>query len=283
MGGAKKRVVSPSQSGEGDPAKCGGGGGHQLGVQQAPIKNAAVTPLPPARGGVGGGGGWARRMIRSSPQCTTARPCFRTPYLIHRVSNPNGMAARGRRHKTMSNTAGIKLPTEHDWLEPDSVWQNFVRLIPGTLSYVQYDHLTWLREVRKFRITDAAPPEIRNLFEVARSAIIYGYLCYPLLTLGTEQLHRVLEAAVRLRAKELGWAPKVVRDRHRNDLPDYRKGLAFLKEVGVISSEDGSWWDIARWLRNYASHPAMQTIHPPSMALSTLESTSDRINELLGA
>src|SRR4029077_3722295 len=183
----------------------------------------------------------------------------------------------------MSDTAeglGIKLPDELDWLETASVWQNFARAVPGTLFFVQYDHLAWLREVRKFQITDAAPREIRSLFEVARSAIIYGYLCYPLLTLGTEQLHRVLEAAVRLKAKELGWVPKAVRDRHRNDLPDYGNGLEFLKEAGVVLSEDDGWWSSARRLRNYASHPAMQTSHPPSKALSTLESTADRINEL---
>lgn len=46
--------------------------------------------------------------------------------------------------------------------------------------------------------------EIRKLFEVAKSAIIYGYLCYPLMTLGAEQLHPISERAAKVRARELG-------------------------------------------------------------------------------
>jgi hypothetical protein len=40
------------------------------------------------------------------------------------------------------------------------------------------------------------PEPIRELFDVARGAMIYGWFFYPLFRLGEDQLHRVVEAAV---------------------------------------------------------------------------------------
>src|SRR5262249_52621903 len=111
-----------------------------------------------------------------------------------------------------------------------------------------------------------------KLFEVARSCIVYGYLCYPLVTLGVEQLHRVLEAAVRMKAKALNFPS--------SGSLSYSRAILWLVDKNIIDKNDLQDWDSMRWLRNYSSHPNMQTIHHPGTALETLANVAERINSL---
>jgi len=111
--------------------------------------------------------------------------------------------------------------------------------------------------------------EVRKLFAVARGSIVYGYFFYPLLTLATEQLYRVVEAAVDYKCREMGrYQPK----------EKFVKKIEWLMTQSVIADKDS--WEAIRYLRNEASHPKDQTIYSPGMVISVLESISECINSL---
>lgn len=174
----------------------------------------------------------------------------------------------------------FKFPTVENWLEHDTCWQSFVTSTPESGGFfVPYAPDMWIVQAREARIVTAAPIEIRSMFEVSRSCIIYGYLCYPLLTLGTEQLYRVLERAVRVKANQIG-CPKIKRKDQPDELAGYQKSLEWLDTNGAIATSDMGMWEAAVWLRNNASHPSIQSIRMPGDALGELRTTADRINQL---
>lgn len=102
---------------------------------------------------------------------------------------------------------GFKKLTVDNWLEPDKVSSSFVGIstVDGQVHTISGNE--WVSCILKPNLIEAVPTEIRALFEVARSALAYGYFFYPLYTLAGEQLFRVAETAVNLKCKEMG-APR---------------------------------------------------------------------------
>jgi predicted nuclease with RNAse H fold len=162
---------------------------------------------------------------------------------------------------------GMKKLSMGNWREPD-VPKNF----PGVTEEV------WVSAVMKPKLIAAVPEEVVRLFEVARGSILYGWLFYPLLTLASEQLLRVQEAAVRERCKQAGVPLKQkkhpTQDRHFKDLIDD------LSAKQIIPDDERPAWDAVRNLRNSASHPSRQSILPPGLALADIEVTARQINQL---
>ncbi len=72
---------------------------------------------------------------------------------------------------------------------------------------------------------DSVPDNIVALLEVARGAMIYGLFFCPLVTLGSEQCYRVLEAAIRLRCDQLGLPTKTVRRNGRERDTTFNENL----------------------------------------------------------
>ncbi|HEY1632889.1 MAG TPA: hypothetical protein VGF56_16345 [Rhizomicrobium sp.] len=175
---------------------------------------------------------------------------------------------------------GIKLATLGNWLDQDEAWRPWRKFSPELMGYVPDTAESWLEDVHTYSVSAKVPTKIRKLYEVARNAIIYGFFCYSLLTLGVEQLLRVLEASVRIKAADLGCKPKPMPNGHSDEVASYGKSIQFLIEKGLISIAEANSWDAARNLRNYASHPKMQTILLPSHALGQLRLTAQRINAL---
>ncbi len=116
----------------------------------------------------------------------------------------------------------------------------------------------------------AVPDEVYNLFEVARSAMVYSYLFYPLHTLALEQLFRVGDAAI--------W--------HKSDLlgcPKYKNfngRVNWLAEQQVLSAEQKAWWHLVRRLRNATSHATGQNIVMPIAAVGWLRNLVRYTNAL---
>ena len=119
-------------------------------------------------------------------------------------------------------------------------------------------------------LSERVPDDIAKLFEVARSAMCYGYLFYPLWTLAAEQLLRVGDAAVSLRCRQLG-ASRAVNT--------FEKKIEFLKDR--LPPADLQFdWNALRRLRNTASHPAEQMIVTPGMSVPLVEHIANAINRL---
>src|ERR1035437_5846580 len=83
------------------------------------------------------------------------------------------------------NEFGFKRLSLENWLTVDPVWDAFDKSEPSE----------WVRDLLKVNLDPVVPLAIQKLFETARGTLVYGLMFYPLLTIGTEQLFRVLEAA----------------------------------------------------------------------------------------
>ncbi len=162
---------------------------------------------------------------------------------------------------------GFKKLTGDNWRQPDAVWGIFWRAESDPVQ-------AWVEDFIAINLSPNVPLQIRQLYEVAKSAFVYGVLCYPLLTLGAEQVCRVTEAAVSLKYRLLkAPARKGTRFSHK---------IGWLLENGFIRKEDEVLWRAFVSLRNLASHPDIQQIQTPAMCLRTLQTAAELINELFG-
>jgi len=149
-----------------------------------------------------------------------------------------------------------------NWLTPD----------PVVLHFGGMERITdYVEAVLAPRLSRNVPDDIQKLFEVARGAVLYGYLFYPLYTLGMEQLFRVGETAVASKSDQLG-VPK--------DKKTFSDRIDWLAERGVFDRGEFSAWHTLRRLRNSASHPDNQSIVTPGSAIGILGAVAEDINTL---
>lgn len=165
---------------------------------------------------------------------------------------------------------GFKRITLSNWREMDDVIQFPIPVCEER----------WVNACLGPQLATAVPMEIAALFEVARGSMIYGWFFYPLITLATEQCHRVLEAGARARSSQLGLPTKVPKRNGKMRDSMFSEVIEALAKHGVISPKDRKRWDATRNLRNWSSHPVRQSISSPGMALSALDSTVELLNRL---
>lgn len=157
---------------------------------------------------------------------------------------------------------GFKEITPDNWLEPDNTLKPFVKLSPTGEDYLSY--------ILRPNLHESVPSGVQALFEVARSAMAYGYFFYPLYTLAMEQLFRVAEAAVTHKCSDLK-APKSKRK--------FKEKIDWLVKESIIPQSESGLWHAVRNLRNMASHPENQSIYP-HVAIGILERVASQINSL---
>ncbi len=168
----------------------------------------------------------------------------------------------------------MKQLSEENWLTEDPTIAFFVGSDPATGGR-QWKTLTkedWLRQLLAPTLASSVPQNLHGLVETARGAMIYGSLFYPLFTLGSEQLFRVVEAGLKAKCSELGfprvgWVPF-------GDRADW------LLEQGVIDSMQRTWLNAVWDLRNLTTHSESQMIDVPSGAVSVLTRTVAFLNHL---
>jgi hypothetical protein len=165
----------------------------------------------------------------------------------------------------------LKILNSENWLQPDPISVHFAKEVSpaGDISWLSGEY--WLSRFQKPTLSNAVPGNVRNLFEVARGTLAYGYFFYPLYTLGYEQLYRVAEAAVSEKCNLIG-TPRRLRT--------FQDKIKFLYESNSVSGPYMYMWDFVRRKRNEASHPQEQLAHPPDMVASELEMLAVMINEL---
>jgi len=101
--------------------------------------------------------------------------------------------------------------------------------------------------------------------------VAYGLFFYPLLTLGAEQLYRILETAAISRRRDLSGEKK---------RGNFKGTVAWLIKRKVISADHSNQWRSFIELRHAASHPAAQTIMPPGWVMGLLGTIVELINEI---
>jgi hypothetical protein len=148
---------------------------------------------------------------------------------------------------------GFKDLTPDNWLQPDPASEIFARFEPTVGRMVQMTGQEWTEVILAVEVTPAAPDEVRDLFAVARGAMVYGAFFYPQYSLAAEQLWRVADAAALARYRQLGGPPR----------PDGRpvsfgRRVRWLAERGAVPGDRVGRWDGFRELRNAASHPEFQ-------------------------
>src|SRR4051794_31750552 len=89
---------------------------------------------------------------------------------------------------------GFKTITQENWRDPDPTNDVFVSILPSGIRPTTIEDR--VSDILKPTLSEAVPLEVRRLYEVARGAMVYGTLFYPLYTLAAEQLGRVAEAAL---------------------------------------------------------------------------------------
>jgi len=152
---------------------------------------------------------------------------------------------------------GFKKLSVDNWLEPDEPLKFFVDISSeGRARPIPIEE--WVQRILEPRLLPTIPEEVRSLFEVARGAMLYGCLFYPLFTLSVEQVSRVAEAAISHKCRLMEYpSPK-----------DALKGkIDWLANQGVLSEADKDRWHAIREFRNEVSHPKMQMILPPGNVL----------------
>jgi hypothetical protein len=165
---------------------------------------------------------------------------------------------------------GFKRLTLENWTEADPVNKNFARLSPlvGPVEMGQDD---WAQNFLAVELSEDVPLEIRDLFAIARGAMLYGWFFYPLFRFGEEQLYRVLETATKHRYRESGGARKRA---------SYFEVIDSLVESGLIPADERERWTAARKLRNHVSHPERAAVVPPGFALGMLNAIARDIDSL---
>lgn len=166
---------------------------------------------------------------------------------------------------------GMKKLTPGNWRQPDiSKW------------FSELTEDMWIAEVMRPQLNARVPEEVIRMFEVARGSIAYGWYFYPLLTLASEQLYRVQEAAVRERCKLAGIPLEEAGKDGKLRARRFADLLRDLKQRGIVPAESHIRWDAVRKLRNASSHPQKQSIMLPAEALGGIEGTVWLINQLFG-
>lgn len=164
----------------------------------------------------------------------------------------------------------FKKLTADNWLSPDETARHIVQVnLDGSTTTLTRDD--WAGMILEQELKPPVPNDIRNMFEVAQGVLCYGCFFYPLYTLGSEQLYRVLEAAIMLKCKLLN-AP--------NRIQRYADALIWLKQRDEISDERYCQFTAARQLRNHASHADWQSLYDPTMAIQGIALASELITVL---
>lgn len=85
---------------------------------------------------------------------------------------------------------GFKKLSRENWRVADPVWGLFYHpeAVADPLDPLVADFLA-------VHLDCNVPLQIAQMFEVARGALVYGVMFYPLMTLGSEQICRVADAA----------------------------------------------------------------------------------------
>lgn len=160
--------------------------------------------------------------------------------------------------------------TLENWSDPDPVSQMFAIIAhDGTARPISANE--YVAGFLEPELSPDVPTSIRALFETARGALCYGWFFHPLCTLASDQLYRVVEAALRHQYRELGNGRRA---------PNFSSLIDAAFRDGRFPEHMRGQLNALRELRNHASHPENQTIIGTGSAQRTLSLVADFLNTL---
>lgn len=127
-----------------------------------------------------------------------------------------------------------------------------------------------VQEILYIRIHPSVPAEVREMFEILKNCLVYGYFYRPLLAVIRNQAYIVADAATWHRCKQFGGKQPET----------YAERIIFLKKAGVIREDEGFLWDLARDFRNDAAHMVENSMFIPGSEVGSLWRIADDINRL---
>lgn len=161
--------------------------------------------------------------------------------------------------------------TVENWSESDPTSGILVSVSPRTGVQAMTGD-AWAEEFLRPQLDADVPAPIRELFEVARGACLYGWFFYPLYVLAEEQMFRVADAALAHAHVEAGETGEL----------SFQARVDWAISRGLIAGRDGNRWMAIVDLRNLTSHPLGVSIAPQTDALHTLRLLARCINEIFG-
>lgn len=172
---------------------------------------------------------------------------------------------------------GFKQLDADNWLVPDPINSVFVSIDAAGRPRPMTGE-DWIEQILRPRLVDSVPLEIKRLFEVARGAMVYGFLFYPVYSLAAEQMFRVTEAAVAAKYKKCGGPPQ--KNKTRSDSPTFEKMVKWLRDNDIIAEREDNVLDKMREIRNASSHPRDQQIILPGHAVEITSFIAELVNTL---
>ena len=125
-------------------------------------------------------------------------------------------------------------------------------------------HEKWIQKVKQVgQLPTNVPKEIADAFEVCLGTIMYGWLYYPLMTVGLSKLYTLRETMARTVCQQRG-ASKAKTEK-------FAHCIDCMSRHSLIEAKDVDHWQRCRDLRNDWSHPDRQYILPPGHALAAVE------------
>jgi hypothetical protein len=159
---------------------------------------------------------------------------------------------------------GVKHLTLENWSQPDDTGRAFGAIHSASGERRDASGNFWAEQFLAAELNDAVPPEIRDMWEVARGLALYGWFYYPLYAIAEHQLRRVADAAVLHRYKQAGGPPHKKRD-PEGDVrwPDFKRRVEWLIENSIVAPEKRRRWDTMRDLRNETTHASIRHLVMP--------------------
>jgi len=179
---------------------------------------------------------------------------------------------------------GVKHLTVQNWLEPDETGRAFGEINVQTGERRCSSGDRWAAMFLAVELDQAVPPEIRDMWEVARGLALYGWLYYSLYAIAEHQLRRVADAAILHRYRQADGPPKQTRG-PAGELrwPEMQRRVEWLISKGIIAPEKKQRWDTMRALRNETTHASSRHLVMPHDVLRLLDLLAPEIDVLFGA
>jgi hypothetical protein len=179
---------------------------------------------------------------------------------------------------------GVKHLTLENWLEPDQTGKGFDEVKLATGERRAASGRVWAERFLAVELSASVPVEVRDMWEVARGVLLYGWFYYPLYALGEHQLRRVADAAVLHRYQQADGPPSKRRD-PEDDVrwPNFKRRVDWLIEHGIIPVEKRGRLDAIRELRNETTHASIRHLVMPLDVLNVLDLLAPQIDALFMA